>query len=56
MVVASYLHVYFRVIDGADSTLDAIEKTPIDAKNRPLQEIRIKSITIHANPIADKQA
>lgn len=45
----------YRVIDGADSTLDAFEKIPIDEKNRPLQEIRIKSITIHANPIAEKQ-
>ncbi len=44
----------YRVIDGADSTLDAMEKIPIDEKNRPLQEIKIKSITIHANPIADK--
>jgi peptidyl-prolyl cis-trans isomerase-like 3 len=35
--------------------LDAFEKIPIDEKNRPLQELRIKSITIHANPIADKQ-
>lgn len=41
-----------RIIDGMD-TLDAIEKTPVDAKNRPLKEIAIKSVTIHANPIAD---
>ncbi|CAO3637017.1 unnamed protein product [Mucor hiemalis] len=47
--------VFGKVIDGADSTLDAFEKLPIDEKSRPLQEIRIKSITIHANPIADKQ-
>lgn len=47
--------VVIRVIDGVDSTLDALEKLPIDEKNRPLQDIRIKSITIHANPIADKQ-
>jgi peptidyl-prolyl cis-trans isomerase-like 3 len=31
-----------------------MEKIPIDEKNRPLQEIKIKSVTIHANPIADK--
>lgn len=47
--------VFGKVIDGADSTLDALEKLPVDEKSRPLQEIRIKSITIHANPIADKQ-
>lgn len=44
----------FRVIDGADSTLDAIEKIPVDDKHRPIQEVRIRSVTIHANPIADK--
>ncbi|RKP08843.1 cyclophilin-like protein [Thamnocephalis sphaerospora] len=43
-----------KVIDGADTTLDAMEKVPVDEKNRPIQEIRIRSITIHANPIADK--
>jgi peptidyl-prolyl cis-trans isomerase-like 3 len=43
-----------RVIDGADSTLDAIEKVPVDDKYRPRQEIRLKSVTIHANPIADR--
>ena len=41
-----------RVIDGMD-TLDAMEKAPVDAKNRPLKEIVIKSVTMHANPIAD---
>jgi len=43
-----------KVIDGADSTLDAIEKVPVDDKYRPIQEVRIKNVTIHANPIADK--
>ncbi|KAF8589432.1 cyclophilin-type peptidyl-prolyl cis-trans isomerase, partial [Ramaria rubella] len=46
-------HPYFRVIDGADSTLDAMEKVPVNEKNRPLQEISLTNITIHANPIAD---
>lgn len=61
-----YIHIYFdpllkiklkkkkRVIDGVDTTLDAIEKVPVDEKNRPIQEIRIKSVTIHANPLADR--
>ncbi|KIJ51456.1 hypothetical protein M422DRAFT_65420 [Sphaerobolus stellatus SS14] len=44
-----------KVIDGADSTLDAMEKVPVNEKNRPLQEIRLTHITIHANPIADAQ-
>lgn len=30
-----------------------MEKTPVDAKNRPVKEIVIQSVTIHANPIAD---
>ncbi|KAG0914595.1 hypothetical protein G6F33_004108 [Rhizopus arrhizus] len=47
--------VFGKVIDGADSTLDMMEKVPVDEKHRPLQEFRIKSVTIHANPIADKQ-
>lgn len=51
----SNLYLLYRVIDGADSTLDMMEKVPVDEKHRPLQEFRIKSVTIHANPIADKQ-
>jgi peptidyl-prolyl cis-trans isomerase-like 3 len=42
------------VIDGADSTLDALEKVPVDEKNRPVREVRIRSTIIHANPIAEK--
>ncbi|KAI8884000.1 peptidyl-prolyl cis-trans isomerase-like 3, partial [Backusella circina FSU 941] len=48
--------VFGKVIDGADSTLDALEKVPVDEKNRPVREVRIKSTTIHANPIAEKAA
>eukprot|EP00842_Homolaphlyctis_polyrhiza_P006213 jgi/Hompol1/6593/HPOL_003154-RA len=44
--------VFGKVIDGMD-TLDALEKLPVDASNRPLQDVRIQSVTIHANPIAD---
>lgn len=42
-----------KVIDGADSTLDAMERVPVNNKNRPLNEIKLTHITIHANPIAD---
>lgn len=45
--------VFARVIDGMD-TLDAMEKVPVDANHRPIQEFKIRSITIHANPIADQ--
>ncbi|KAL5526549.1 CYP10 [Sanghuangporus sanghuang] len=45
--------IFGKVIDGADSTLDAIEREPVDGKHRPLKEILLNSVTIHANPIAD---
>ncbi|KAJ7592963.1 cyclophilin-like domain-containing protein [Mycena floridula] len=44
-----------KVIDGADSTLDVMEQVPVNNKNRPLTEIKLLEVTIHANPIADAQ-
>eukprot|EP00795_Rhopilema_esculentum_P010209 gene10209-18890_t len=45
--------VFARLIDGFD-VLDEFEKIPTNEKNyRPIEELRIKSITIHANPLAD---
>ncbi|KAJ1565001.1 Peptidyl-prolyl cis-trans isomerase cyp10 [Nowakowskiella sp. JEL0078] len=44
--------VFGKVIDGLE-TLDAMEKVPVDAKSKPLQEIKIRSIVIHSNPIAE---
>ena len=60
-----------RVIDGADSTLDMMEKVPVNEKNRPTEEIRLSNvsflvtfhqakltvlqITVHANPVAEAQ-
>jgi hypothetical protein len=43
--------IFGRVIDGSDSTLDAMEREPVNAKNRPLHEIKLESVTIHANPV-----
>eukprot|EP00882_Tetradesmus_deserticola_P005401 GHRQ01005684.1.p1 GENE.GHRQ01005684.1~~GHRQ01005684.1.p1 ORF type:complete len:164 (+),score=60.60 GHRQ01005684.1:883-1374(+) len=43
--------VFGQVIDGLD-TLDKMEKVPVDASDRPKQELRINRITMHANPIA----
>lgn len=42
-----------RVIDGMD-TLDTLEKLPVvNSKSyRPTVDTKIKSITIHANPLA----
>ena len=43
----------YRVIDGFD-TLDDLEKLPVDEKSfKPKTEIKIRRITIHANPLAD---
>lgn len=44
--------VFGKVIDGADSTLDAMEAVEVDKKYRPKDPIRINSVTIHANPLA----
>ena len=42
----------FRVIDGL-ATLDELEKLPVNEKTyRPLNDVHIKDITIHANPFA----
>ena len=46
--------VFGRVIDGHE-TLDAMEKIPVGKKDRPLTEIKLSSITIHANPLADSE-
>ncbi|ETW83112.1 hypothetical protein HETIRDRAFT_107239 [Heterobasidion irregulare TC 32-1] len=47
--------IFGKVIDGADSTLDAMERIPVNNKNRPLHEIKLTHVTIHANPVADAQ-
>ncbi|KAL9714003.1 Peptidyl-prolyl cis-trans isomerase cyp10 [Leucoagaricus gongylophorus] len=47
--------IFGKVIDGVDSTLDAMERVPVNGKNRPLSEIKLLNITIHSNPIADGQ-
>jgi peptidyl-prolyl cis-trans isomerase-like 3 len=42
-----------HVIDGMD-VLDKLERVPSDAaNNRPLQDIVLESVTIHANPLAE---
>ena len=46
--------IFGKVIHGFDA-LEAMEKQEVDHKNRPTNPIRISSVTIHANPIADKQ-
>ena len=47
--------VFGRVIHGFE-TLDAMEAVQVDGtkKSRPLTDITLSSITIHANPLADR--
>ena len=33
-----------KVIDGADSTLDGMERIPVNNKNRPLTEIKLTNV------------
>jgi peptidyl-prolyl cis-trans isomerase-like 3 len=44
--------VFGQVIDGFE-TLDLMEKVPVGDKYRPLNDIVIESVTIHANPLAE---
>ncbi|CDW54781.1 Pro isomerase domain containing protein [Trichuris trichiura] len=44
--------IFGKVIDGFD-TLYQLENVPVDAKYRPINDIRINCVTIHANPIAE---
>jgi peptidyl-prolyl cis-trans isomerase-like 3 len=47
--------IFARVIDGFE-TLDLIEKEPVGKSNKPLNEIKINSVTIHSNPIAERES
>lgn len=46
--------VFGRLIDGFD-TLNALENCPSDSTYKPIDEIIIKDIIIHSNPIADQE-
>ena len=39
------------MVDGFE-TLDKLEKEAVGKNNRPLNDIKITDVTIHANPIA----
>lgn len=47
--------VFGKVIDGFE-VLDLLEKEPVGKNNRPVNNCAIKSVTIHCNPIALKEA
>jgi peptidyl-prolyl cis-trans isomerase-like 3 len=40
-----------KVIDGLE-TLDLLEKIPVNEKNRPVNQVVILDVIMHANPIA----
>lgn len=46
--------VFAKVIHGFD-ILDMMESAPVSAKDRPISDICIEGVTIHANPIAAKE-
>lgn len=41
-----------KIIDGFEC-LDLMEREPVDKEDRPLNDIKIHYVTIHANPIAE---
>ncbi|EGP84276.1 unnamed protein product [Zymoseptoria tritici ST99CH_1A5] len=43
-----------RVLEGWD-VLDKMEEVKVDKKNRPQEAIKIRSVRIHANPLADER-
>lgn len=43
--------VFGRVLGGED-VLARIESIPVDGKGRPKEKMTIKSVSIHANPLA----
>lgn len=46
--------VFGRVLEGWD-TIDQMEAIQVDKKNRPQEAIKIESVTMHANPLADER-
>lgn len=38
--------IFGKVIDGADSTLDALERVPVNAKNRPFTEVQLTHVSV----------
>lgn len=43
------------MIDGADSTLDAMEREPVEPKkSRPLNEIKLINVSIRFKPITHR--
>ena len=45
--------VFGHLVDGFE-TLDALEKLPVGKKHRPVTEVTIDRVTVHANPFAER--
>ena len=43
--------VFGRVIDG-HGVLDSLERLVVDERDRPVRDVKIERVTIHANPLA----
>jgi hypothetical protein len=43
--------IFGKVIDGQDSTLDAMERVPVNNKNRPLSDIKLTHVSVYLLPI-----
>lgn len=48
--------IFGKIIDGAEEggTLDKFEKLLVDKKHRPLEKVHIRTVTVHANPLATR--
>ncbi|PVI02072.1 cyclophilin-like protein [Periconia macrospinosa] len=44
--------VFGKLLEG-DDVLDELETIEVDKKSRPKEKVEIKTVTIHANPLAD---
>ena len=45
-------HTVFGKVIGGFDTLDKMERARVAEKDRPVEEIRVEGVTIHANPLA----
>lgn len=49
----NYKHTVFGGVVGGLTTLSTMEKVPVDDDDRPLEEIKINSVTVFVNPYAE---
>ncbi|XP_010272657.1 PREDICTED: peptidyl-prolyl cis-trans isomerase CYP65 isoform X2 [Nelumbo nucifera] len=49
----NFKHTVFGVVVGGLTTLTAMEKVPVDDNDRPLEEIKINSVTVFVNPYTE---